>query len=336
MEGTRGALIVACALLAGVSAAVCLPILLEGCIRRAREARLRTRLPGGGDEPSEGRGLGGMLRRFARVSSGFASGRLAHALEATPLGAPFGRLSFLLAHAGVAMSPAQVLVLMLAACLAAGALLSLLSGSLSVGAILGVLSPVVIFSWASREQQRRHRELRDQLPGALRSISMSVGAGRSLPQSFAYAGEHASGAMAAELVQVVYDVEAGRSLVEAVGLLGQRTDIDELVFVTAALSIQHRTGGSLKDILDSAARSVRDELDLERALQVQTAQARFSSRVVCAMPLLLLCALTLISPGYLQSFFQSVAGTVIFALAIVLDIAGLLAIRRVLGTEVGA
>ena len=52
------------------------------------------------------------------------------------------------------------------------------------------------------------------------------------------------------------------------------------------------------------------------------------------MPLVLLGALMLISPSYLMTFFRSTAGIVMFCLAVTLDVAGFLVIRKLLKVEV--
>ena len=47
----------------------------------------------------------------------------------------------------------------------------------------------------------------------------------------------------------------------------------ELAFIAVALDVQHASGGSLASVLDAARESVEGEIELERSLRVQTAQA---------------------------------------------------------------
>ena len=109
----------------------------------------------------------------------------------------------------------------------------------------------------------------------------------------------------------------------------------ELGFIAVALDVQHAGGGSIAPVLEAARESVEGELDLARSLRVQTAQAKLSARVVTAMPFLLVALFSLMSPGFLQPFFGSVAGLGLLALALTMQVAGVFAIRRMLKIEAG-
>lgn len=108
----------------------------------------------------------------------------------------------------------------------------------------------------------------------------------------------------------------------------------ELVFLATALEIQHKTGGSMQRILEAARQSVVDELDLKRTLRTQTAQAKLSAQIVTAMPFALIGVFSLVSPGFLDPFFESAAGLILLAVAIGMQIAGISLVRRLLKVEV--
>ena len=82
----------------------------------------------------------------------------------------------------------------------------------------------------------------------------------------------------------------------------------QLAFVAVALDVQHQSGGSLAAVLDAARESVESEIDLARSLKEQTAQAQLSARIVTAMPFVLIALFSLMSPGSLSPFFESMAG----------------------------
>lgn len=104
----------------------------------------------------------------------------------------------------------------------------------------------------------------------------------------------------------------------------------ELAFVAVALDVQHRSGGSLAAVLDAARESVESEIDLARSLKVQTAQAQLSARIVTAMPFVLIALFSLMSPGFLSPFFESMAGMALLAAALVMQVAGVVLVHRML------
>ena len=101
-----------------------------------------------------------------------------------------------------------------------------------------------------------------------------------------------------------------------------------------ALDVQHQVGGSMRPVLEAARETVEGELALRRALRVQTAQARLSARVVTVMPFALVAVFSLVSKGFLDPFLQSPLGLGLLGLACAMEVAGVLAVRRMLNVEV--
>jgi tight adherence protein B len=162
---------------------------------------------------------------------------------------------------------------------------------------------------------------------------MCFSAGYSLEQALTQTAQESPEPLAFELRKTASDMQAGCSVTEALQLLELRTQLPDLRFVSAALEIQHQTGGSLRDILDSAAQSVNDSFELHRSLEVQTAQARMSARVVSIMPIALVALLSLCMDGYLASFFSSFAGFALLVIAAAMEIVGIVLIRKILAID---
>ena len=78
---------------------------------------------------------------------------------------------------------------------------------------------------------------------------------------------------------------------------------------------------------------VKDTLSLRRSLRVQTAQAKLSARIVVVMPFILVAAFSLVSPDFLMPFFTSVFGYALLGLALVMQVAGIVLVRRALSVE---
>ncbi|MCL1879656.1 MAG: type II secretion system F family protein [Actinomycetia bacterium] len=243
------------------------------------------------------------------------------------------RLLLLTANAGVFGALPQLSELLLGCCLLIGIAFSLLTRQ-AVWLLLALLAvPLTVGSYSQRKLQQRNARMREQLPDALHSLGFSFLTGSSLQQALAQAGQEAVEPLRSELAQTSDDISSGQSVFEALRAMEQRNQIDELGFLVAALEIQHRTGGSMKELLESAATSVSESIALKRKLQVQTAQARLSFKVVAIMPLVLVALLSVAMEGYLASFFSSPAGLMIFSVALAMELLGLLMIRRILGIE---
>lgn len=181
--------------------------------------------------------------------------------------------------------------------------------------------------------KKRSRQLREQLPEALRGLGMCFMAGLSLEQAFVQTAEECRDPLRRELKRTVDDLHTGATVMDSLDKLDLRLGMDEMKFVSVALDIQHRTGGSMREVLDTAADSMQASFDLSRSLEVQTAQARMSAKIVSIMPLVLLVVLSLVMEGYLATFFSSAAGLSLLLCALGMEVVGILIIRRILGLD---
>jgi tight adherence protein B len=209
----------------------------------------------------------------------------------------------------------------------------LLSGNPVLGLSLAIALVFLTHTRATRVLRSWAERLREQIPDALRSLGLCFSAGYSLQQALEQTAAETPDPLGAELGQAVCDVAAGRSITEALDALEKRTSARDLRFALVALEVQHRTGGSLKELLENAAAAVVASGDLHRQLAVQTAQARLSARIVSVMPLILVGLLSVVMEGYLQTFFSSSAGFMLLTIALGMEALGVFAIRRILNID---
>lgn len=239
-----------------------------------------------------------------------------------------------LTRLGVPHQPGAVWGCMAATGTLLGLTVGVASGSWIVGLVVALGAPWLVVLWLGRRADARAMTLAEQVPDALRTIDAALTAGLGVGKAIVYAARSTSGPLGLELRQVVWEVRAGRSLEGALERLRSRVGVAELELVVVALEVQHRSGGSLHAILESAIEVASQSHELERSLQVKTAQARLSARVVGVMPIVLVVALSLVSPGYLTGLAQQPAGVAMLVVAALLDVCGLLAIRSIMHVEV--
>lgn len=184
-------------------------------------------------------------------------------------------------------------------------------------------------------EERRRDALRDAVPEALRSMGVCFRSGFSLLQTLQQVADESPGPLGALFGRAAHRLQTGHGAAEALGALREGATVPELSFVAAALDVQHEAGGSLAQVLDAARESVEGEMELRRSLRVQTAQAKLSARIVSVMPFALIAVFSLVSEDFLEPFFSSATGLALLALALGMQAAGVLAVRRMLAVEVG-
>lgn len=185
-------------------------------------------------------------------------------------------------------------------------------------------------------ERRRRSEIRRGMPEMVRLLCIALESGSSPVQALSHAARNCPSPLDAELSRAVWDMESGQGFDEAMERLRTRAGCAEFGYLAVALEIQHQTGSSLADVLESVASSLAGVAELEESLETQTAQGRLSAKVVALMPIALLAVLSLISPGYLTAFFESAAGIALFFLAVLLEAAGAFFVKRALDIDVSA
>ena len=279
-----------------------------------------------------GEGGGSLSRRLGHW--GFAALRcLERAGRSRPVArllayGPFGRVALELserasehgvdADAGCCLSAAG--------CVAAVGLL--LASPVAAASSATVMVAAVVARDAARVQRER-REVVAAMPGIYRTLSVALASGQTLAQAVSYVGSHERGPAARVFSRMSLRLSCGVSTEEAVDLLARELGVPGAGLLATALVVSHRTGSPLRDLLRRSAALAERQGEFERMLGVKTAQVRLSVRVVCLLPVVMICVLALISPDF-QEGLLTPAGTGCVALAVLLDGLALLLIRRLM------
>ena len=125
----------------------------------------------------------------------------------------------------------------------------------------------------------------------------------------------------------------GMPMPEALKSLGERVPLlDARFFVTAVLT-QREAGGNLAEVLDNLARVIRDRFKVKRQVRVITAHARITGWVLSLLPPGLGVMLTLMSPKHMSLLWTDPIGVKMIVVAIILQVVGTLAIRKLVDVE---
>lgn len=214
--------------------------------------------------------------------------------------------------------------------------LALVAGLLAAALRTPLGAAVAAALWASaagvvvgRHERGRADEAARQMPEVLRSISASLGAGKSLPQAIEHVGRGVGEPLGSEFLRASFEVKGGMPVERAVSDLCGRNDVPGMALLGTALQISQRTGSSLDELLSRTAQMAQGDVALRRELEVKTSQARLSAKVVSLMPLLLVAALAAMSPEYRDGLAQP-AGRACLCVAALLDAAALAAVRSIM------
>lgn len=199
-----------------------------------------------------------------------------------------------------------------------------------MGSLIGGGLFAVCVVWAGNASIRSSRNaLKREMPQLIRVLAAALASGETLAQAIDYVGSRGTGEAAREFRRASLAIRCGIPIRDALDDLSARLDAPGTGLIVSALSISQRTGSPLESLLMRSAEMVEGSMELERQLEVKTAQARLSARTVCLLPVLMCAVLAMVSPDF-QRGLTTLQGLVCVGAAVVLDALAILIIRRLM------
>jgi tight adherence protein B len=206
--------------------------------------------------------------------------------------------------------------------------------AIAVGIALGAVGFLAVAFWVRYRKQKRLNKLESQLEEALNLTANSLKAGFGLLQSLELAAQQLKHPISTELRRTLHDINVGSSTEDALLALGERGSSYDLDIVITAILIQRTVGGNLAEILGTVAQTMRERALIRGHIRAVTSQQRMTGYILGALPLVIMGLLSLIANEYMTPLFTTVPGMVLLIGAGVMELMGLLIIRRILAIEV--
>jgi tight adherence protein B len=198
-------------------------------------------------------------------------------------------------------------------------------------AALGYMLPAA-FVW--HRTRRRAGRLDEQLVDALMLMAGGLRAGYSFLQGAEAVVRDLEDPIRQEFGSLLQDLRVGVQMEEALAGLAKRAGTEEFDMMVTAVMVQRQSGGNLAEILETIAHTIRERMRIRREVQTLTAQERWSSYLVGALPIVAFLFLTFINPAYLDLLFATDMGRMLLGGAIVLELIGFFIIQRIIDIKI--
>jgi len=206
------------------------------------------------------------------------------------------------------------------------------------GAVMGALAAAAALA-APRAalavlKQRRLRLFNEQLVDGLMTMSSALRAGSRILQAFEHIARQNLQPICQEFDLFLQQTRVGVPFDEALVNLEKRVASEDLTLMVRSIEIARQTGGNLTEVFDKIAAVIRERIRIRGRVQALTSQGRMQGIVVGLLPLGLAGALFLLDPALMTGFFTSGAGMALGGLAVLLEAAGALMIRRIMAIDI--
>ena len=246
---------------------------------------------------------------------------------------PGRRLEQALSRAQVSLRPDQFALALAAVGMAAAAACSLLLRTWVVVPVVLAIAPVAGAAFITRRATARAAALEAQLPDALSVVAGSLAAGHTFLRSLQLLCEEATPPLSDELARVVRETQLGTPVVDALDAMAHRVGVADLRWIVQAIRVQQEVGGKLADLLHTLADFMRAREEVRREVRALTAEGRLSAWVLGALPVVLIVAIRVVNPSYLDPMLRGWGLAVLGACAASVAFGSVL-IRRMVRIEV--
>lgn len=193
--------------------------------------------------------------------------------------------------------------------------------------------PIPLFC-VLRRRAGRLAKFEQQLPEALDMLVSALQAGHSLISAIGALGQDCPEPLGGEFRTLFDEQNFGLDLRTAMANLTMRVPLQDVrIFVAAAL-IQKESGGNLAEVLSKVALTTRDRFRLKKQISVHTAQGRLTGWVLTFLPVALGFGMYLVNPAGMSVLWTRPAGLKMLYTASGMIFIGCILIRRIVRIRV--
>jgi tight adherence protein B len=203
-----------------------------------------------------------------------------------------------------------------------------------LGLLAGLVVPVVTRVIVKGRVNKKRKAFREQLPENLDVLAGALRAGHSLVGAMNVMLEGAAEPFKSEFRRVLQDEQLGVPLDDALMVMSRRMDNPDVEQVAIVTRLQREAGGNTAEVLDRVVDNIRGRMELERLVQVLTAQGRIARYILTAIPVFLLAFFLLVNAPWLEPLWETTLGNFAMVMWVIMLVGGWFAIKKIVEIEV--
>jgi len=181
---------------------------------------------------------------------------------------------------------------------------------------------------AKQMKNKRMQLFEQQLPESLDLLVRALRAGHSLSTALKLVGTELPDPIGIEFSHVAQEISLGMNMRDALDNLSFRVECEDLPFFVTAITIQMETGSNLAEILENLAHVIRERFKVYGKVRALTSMGRASANILAIWPAVMLGAIYLANPSYIEPLWTEEAGTTIIMMAVSMIILGYIICRK--------
>jgi tight adherence protein B len=241
----------------------------------------------------------------------------------------WNRLERLVERSDLSLRTVEVAYMIVGAALLGGIAATLFGlGTLITLAVVGGAGSVpVVFVWF--KASRRTKAFENQLPDVLITLAAALKAGHSFKAGLQTIVDEGHEPASKEFHRVLAEARLGRPLNDALADMSTRLGSKNFDFVITSVTIQQQVGGSLAQLIDMVADTVRQRQQFIRKIKGLTAMGRAGAYVLIGLPFFIAAIITIINPTYMDPLYNTDTGHKLIYTGLAMMAFGTLVLKKI-------
>lgn len=240
------------------------------------------------------------------------------------------QLKRMLDQADLHITPSRLIMFSVMAGVLAALASSVVTDIIPIWAVAFFAAASLPFAHVWWKRKKRFDAFLEHLPDALDLMSRGLQAGHAFSEALHMVSTEMPEPIASEFRKTYEEQNLGLSLKLALENLTQRIPLLDLRMCVTAVLIQRETGGNLAEILEKVAYTIRERFRIMGDLKTLTTSSRMSAWLLCALPIFVAIAVTVMNPEYMSVLWKDQRGHYLIAAAMIMQVTGMLIVRKIL------
>ena len=193
--------------------------------------------------------------------------------------------------------------------------------------IVGYFIPDLIYITKYKGYRSR---IENDLFQAIIIMNNAFKSGRSITQAIDLVSTELDGPIALEFKKMSMELNLGLSVDTVFKRLSSRVQLEEVTYLTASLSILNKTGGNIIKVFTSIEKNLFNKKKLRVELKSLTGTSKVIVTVLYLVPIMFILFISLVSPGYFETFYTTEIGFIFMMIILVLYIIYIYVVNKVM------
>ena len=136
--------------------------------------------------------------------------------------------------------------------------------------------------------------------------------------------------MRSEFKKIIDAQSMGMTVGEACGKLYTNMPTSEANFFGIVVQIQSKTGGSLSEAFGNLSRVLREREKMKGKIAAMSMEAKASAAIIGALPFIVACLVTIMTPSYMMVLFLTETGKIMIAGSLFWMFLGIMVMRKMI------